>query len=413
MALLLVLPLGAKRLRVAFVGDPQVDNEKELGYARRSIYKELRERKDLDLAIFLGDLVNDDVAFLAPSRATLDSLPCPWACVPGNHDRDVYRVKGKARDMATYTRVIHAPDTCFEHAGVSFIMMDDVRLVGAGGYEGGFREDQKAWLRKQLESIPADRLAVLCAHIPFNEFKAKDSLEMILSTHPKMLLMCGHTHTMARTKLVFPSGLALEEVLAGAACGSWWRGRPDRHGIPVATQNCGAPRSYYVVDFKDGDYRLDYKVIGEPSAVKASATLMDSTRLVLNVYGGATFGEVQVKLPGRRGWISIPRHKEVAPEVLETYNFNKTLEKRSRNPLFIPMLRQKSPHIWSLDFADDPSALAALRSAASTAAPEASSTAPKASAAAPEASGPRPRPICIRYRDPSMRFSCRCVVRTW
>ena len=84
----------------------------------------------------------------------------------------------------------------------------------------------------------------------------------------------------------------------------------------------------------------------------ASATLMDSTRLVLNVYGGATFGEVQVKLPGRRGWISIPRHKEVAPEVLETYQFNKTLEKRSR-------------------------------------------------------------PIRIRYRDPSMRFSCRCVVRTW
>ena len=113
---------------------------------------------------------------------------------------------------------------------------------------------------------------------------------------------------------------------------------------------------------------------------------MDSTRLLVNVYGGATFGEVQVKLPGRRGWISIPRHKEVAPEVLETYNFNKTLEKRSRNPLFIPMLRQKSPHIWSLDFADDPSALAALRSG---------------------------RPIRLRYRDPSMRFSCRCVVRTW
>jgi len=113
-----------------------------------------------------------------------------------------------------------------------------------------------------------------------------------------------------------------------------------------------------------------------------------------------------VKLPGRRGWISIPRHKEVAPEVLETYNFNKTLEKRSRNPLFIPMLRQKSPHIWSLDFADDPAALAALRSAASIAAHG-------ASAALPGASGTRARPIRIRYRDPSMRFSCRCVVRTW
>lgn len=388
LALLLVLPLGARRLRVAFVGDPQVDNEKELAYARRSVYKELRERKDLDLAIFLGDLVNDDVALLAPSRATLDSLPFPWACVPGNHDRDVYRVKGKARDMTTYSRVIHATDTTFEQAGVCFIMMDDVRLEGKGGYEGGFREDQKAWLRAKLEALPADRLAVLCVHIPFNEFKAKDSLETIFSVHPKLLLMCGHTHTMARHQLVFPGGLSVEEVLAGAACGSWWRGRPDRHGIPSATQNCGAPRCYYVVDFKNGGYNLDYKVIGEPASVKASATLMDSTSLVLNIYGGSAEGEVQVKLPGRRGWIPVPRHKEVAPEVLETYQFNKTLEKRSRNPLFIPMLRHKSPHIWALDFADNPAALEALRASSG-------------------------RTIRIRYRDPSMHFSCRCCASTF
>ena len=184
LASLLVLPLGARRLRVAFVGDPQVDNEKELSYARRSIYDELRGRSDLDMAIFLGDLVNDDVSLLAPIRAVLDSLPYAWASVPGNHDRDVYHVKGKARDMATYSRVIHATDTTFERGGVCFIMMDDVRLEGTGGYEGGFREDQKLWLRERLEALPADRLAVLCAHIPFNEFKAKDSLETIADVRP-------------------------------------------------------------------------------------------------------------------------------------------------------------------------------------------------------------------------------------
>lgn len=415
LASLLVLPLGARRLRVAFVGDPQVDNEKELSYARRSIYDELRGRSDLDMAIFLGDLVNDDVSLLAPTRAVLDSLPYAWASVPGNHDRDVYHVKGKARDMATYSRVIHATDTTFERGGVCFIMMDDVRLEGTGGYEGGFREDQKLWLRERLEALPADRLAVLCAHIPFNEFKAKDSLETILSVHPKLLLMCGHTHTMARSRLVFPGGLEVEEVLAGAACGSWWRGRPDRHGIPSATQNCGAPRSYYVVDFNDGGYRLDYKVIGEPASVKASAVLVDSTRLVLNIYGGALDGSVQVKLPGRRGWITVPRRAEVAPEVEETYRFNKTLEKRSRNPLFIPMLRRKSPHVWALDLSGDPAALAALRTAASGLMLDASDVAPGFKPDAPDAvrsaSGTPARPIRIRYRDPSMRFNCRTIIK--
>ena len=89
--------------RVAFVGDPQVDNATELGYARKSIYKELRERKDLDLVIVLGDLVNDDTSLLNASTASLDSLSCPWLAIPGNHDRNVYRAeKGRGRDLVDW-----------------------------------------------------------------------------------------------------------------------------------------------------------------------------------------------------------------------------------------------------------------------------------------------------------------------
>ncbi len=380
LALSLTLPVSAQKLRVAFVGDPQVDNETELTYARLSIYKELRERADVKLSIFLGDLVNDKPELLAPTRASLDSLPHSWACVPGNHDRDVYKGTGKARDMASYSRVIHTPDTSFVLSGVQFILMDDVRLKGKADYEAGFREDQKAWLKDVLDAMPSARLAVLCAHIPFNEFKAQDSLETILSRHPKMLLMCGHTHTMARRMLRFPTGLEVEEVLTGAACGSWWRGRPDRYGIPCATQNCGAPRCYYVVDFKDGSYKLDYKVIGEPASVKASATIVDGSRLLVNVYGGSLEGNVEVKLPGHRGWVGLQRRAEPAPEVLETYEFNKTITgRRSGNPLFIPMLRAKSPHVWSADIPSGAELLPGSR-------------------------------IRIRYKDASLRFRGKLTV---
>jgi 3',5'-cyclic AMP phosphodiesterase CpdA len=143
--LLAAQPGGAQRLRVAFVGAPQVDSDAELAYARKSVYGELGSRKDVDFAIFLGDLVNDKMDLLAPSRATLDSLPFPWACVPGNHDRDVYG-RGRSRDMASYRRVIGATDTTFVRGGVRFILMDDVRGKGTQGYEAGFREEQKAWL---------------------------------------------------------------------------------------------------------------------------------------------------------------------------------------------------------------------------------------------------------------------------
>ena len=80
--LLAALPLGAQPLRVAFVGDPQVDDETELGYARRSVYAELQARKDIDLAIFLGDMVNDDVSLLVAFVWISDQL-APSATV--NH----------------------------------------------------------------------------------------------------------------------------------------------------------------------------------------------------------------------------------------------------------------------------------------------------------------------------------------
>ena len=379
--LLAAQPGGAQRLRVAFVGDPQVDSEEELAYARKSVYGELGSRKDVDFAIFLGDLVNDRMELLAPSRAVLDSLPFPWFSVPGNHDRDVYG-RGRNRDMASYRRVIGATDTTFVRGGVRFILMDDVRGKGTQGYEAGFREDQKAWLSAVLAETPSQSLAVLSAHIPFSEFKALDSLETLLSRHPRLLLMSAHTHTMARHTLVFPAGLAVEEVLAGATCGSWWRGVPDERGIPRSYQNCGAPPCYYLADFSGGEYRLDYKTLGRPASEKASAWVVDSSRLVLNVYGGATGGTVRVKLPGRLRWITVPASAEAAPEQIVVDRFNKTLDAkgRARNPLHIPMRLTASPHVWAIDLNDSPRLLSALRRSA----------------------GKR---VKIRYSDPSLSFS--------
>ena len=352
--------LCAQSLRVAFVGDPQVDDEIELGYARASIYRELRERTDLDLVILLGDLVNDDVKLLAPTKASLDSLPCPWFSVPGNHDRDLYGRKkgrvmsldgtvdeGRPRDMASYTKIIGTPDTTFIRSGIRFILMDDVRRQGAMHYEGGWREDQKRWLQAVLEDTPPDMPAVLAAHIPFQEFAARDSLQAILSVHPKLLQMCGHTHTTGRfTREV--AGRPVEEVLAGAACGTFWRGPRNAAGIPDALMNCGAPRGYYVADLSKDGYRLSYKAVQRPDV--ASAWTDGTGRMVLNVYGGSTEGRVEVRFKGSRGWVAVPRREEVAPEVRLGVARNKALKTdgpRTRHPDYIPLLTQKSPHVWA------------------------------------------------------------------
>jgi len=336
-------------LRVAFVGDPQVDNPQELGYARASIYKELRERRDLDLVVVLGDLVNDNPSLIAESKASLDSLPCPWICAPGNHDKDVYRQTRQPRDTRTFKEVLGYVDTCFVMGGIRFVSLDNVRTISTGGYEGGLSEPQKQWLASVLEDNKEP--LVLCAHIPFTECVGQDTLSTILAPHrDRMLMMCGHTHNVLRSD----TGFGCEEVQAGATCGSWWRGVKDADGIPLALMNCGAPRGYFVAEFRPHRpqwYSLSYKCVGRSAAETMSVTRRDG-KVYVNVYGGSHAGKVEMRVRGH--WTVLEPCQEPAPEVMDVIEFNKSHDRayrRQHRDEFIPMRRLNSPHLWA---ADDP-----------------------------------------------------------
>lgn len=328
---------------MAFVGDPQVDNAQELDYARASIYSELKARKDLDLVVILGDLVNDNPELLAPSKASLDSLPCPWVCVVGNHDRDMEGI----RLTREFENVLGYRDTAFVMKGVKFICMDDVRLEGRAGYIGGFRDSQKHWLDSVLTSTPPKMKAVICTHIPLNEFRARDTLETILSRHKDILLASAHTHNPLRKTLTL-GGRDYEDFGAGATCGTWWRGLPDEHGIPAATMFSGDPRGYYIADFRGKRLRLSYKTVG--SDRKASATLGEEGELIVNIYGASADGRVKVRTREGR-WTAATREERIAPESQAVIDFNLSKDRdyrREHREEFIPMLRHRSEHIWVL-----------------------------------------------------------------
>lgn len=286
---------GAERqgrvLRVALVGDPQVDNPVEMGYARRSIYRDLRGRRDLDLCIFLGDLVNDNMSLLPESLNIIDSLPFQSFMVPGNHDRDVYHGSkssgsmSRPRDLSTWRKSVGYVDTSFVRGNVRFIMMNNVRHAAAGmtDYVGGFTEKQKHWLDSVLVtdvtrgrkmsrgSVDRSRrpslgkvtpaLTILATHIPFSQMKGRDSVLALIPEHTRMLYVSGHTHFVSRDD-------SIPEVIAGATCGSWWRGVKDSDGVPYALQSCGAPRGYFVAEIsRDGDYTLRYSCVGRDDEV--------------------------------------------------------------------------------------------------------------------------------------------------
>ena len=457
---------GAERrgrvLRVALVGDPQVDNPVEMGYARRSIYRDLRSRRDLDLCIFLGDLVNDNMSLLPESLSVIDSLPFQSFMVPGNHDRDVYRgakssgSMSRPRDLSTWRKLVGYVDTSFVRGNVRFIMMNNVRHAAAGmtDYVGGFTEKQKHWLdsvlvtdvarggkmlrgsvdhsRRPSRGKVTPALTILATHIPFSQMKGRDSVLALIPEHTRILYVSGHTHFVSRDD-------SIPEVIAGATCGSWWRGVKDSDGVPYALQSCGAPRGYFVAEIsRDGDYRLRYRCVGMDDEVSVWGVRVECEgavrpednivmgkdesegvtvkeggfvrakkdsgvyRLYINVFGGAPDGVIRVR--GGRRWRIVSRGNGVcdgadaqgfsrkkrdlvcerstktAPEVEQVIEFNASMSRdyrKSHRDEFIPLRRKPSTHLWqTTDFV----------------------------------SGPLPVYVNVVYRDSHMRFRQRVPV---
>ena len=322
--------LAGGPLRVALVGDPQVDNVVEMGYARRSVYRELAGRKDIDLCIFLGDLVNDDMALLPESVQVIDSLPFTSLMVPGNHDRDVYRgvkalhmagasteVQNRPRDLATWRMAVGYVDTSFVRGNVRFILMNNVRRANAGmtDYVGGFTAGQKHWLDSVLRrdaTAPSHRrtaLTLLATHIPVSQMKGRDSVLALIPDLSRVLLVSGHTHYVARGYVEPSAGSGSEavsggasELIVGATCGSWWRGVKDASGVPYALQSCGAPRGYFIADIRrNGDYLLSYKCVGRPKSEQLSVWAVPEVSASTSAEAGRSRDEHGQRLAGDTG----------------------------------------------------------------------------------------------------------------
>lgn len=354
-------------LRVALVGDPQVDDSTEMGYARRSVYRELHGRRDLDMCIFLGDLVNDNMSLLPESVGVIDSLPYPCFMVPGNHDRDVYRGPKSSmyrrRDLSTWRKVVGYVDTSFVRGNVRFVLMNNVRHSDSGmtDYVGGFTERQKHWLdsvlvadrvesraRRTSRGGGTPALTILATHIPFSQMKGRDSVLALIPDISRLLFVSGHTHFVSRDD-------SIPELIVGAVCGSWWRGVRDSDGIPYALQSCGSPRGYFVADIhRNGTYDLSYKCIGRPASEQLSAWAVpnDSTgrsyRLYINVFGGSSDGVVRISGLGHKTY-SCERSLMAAPEVEQVIRLNASRSRdyrKAHRDEFIPLRRKPSPHLW-------------------------------------------------------------------
>lgn len=197
-----------------------------------------------------------DVVFSAGSRDSNPSMPVmrahfskvnmPVFQTMGNHDYTFFTAGRPLvvdpRSSSVNLKVQRAFEDCFGPINYSF-NRGDVHIVGmrdiywdkAGeeGYEGGFSDEQYAWLQADLANVSKDKMVILCIHIPLVSCKDDHSASKVaalLAQYRNATVFSGHTHYKRGYASV--KSTSIYEHIHAAVCGTGWWSSIESDGCP-------------------------------------------------------------------------------------------------------------------------------------------------------------------------------------
>jgi 3',5'-cyclic AMP phosphodiesterase CpdA len=306
------------------VGDTQVTNGDEVSYLRDDIVSELTDT-GAELALMMGDNVNDNLSLYDRYLSVMSAIGLPMYFVPGNHDTN-YDSPNEQYQYETFKRFFGPTYYSFNYGQVHFVILDDVMWDGSA-YHGELGEQQLEWLANDLALVPQDALIVLNMHIPLASWQDRASAQHALADRDQMfallegrpaIALAGHTHTLER----FMPGeevegwgeaMPIQQIIVGAACGSWWSGDKDERGIPASYQRDAAPNGYMIFHFEGNQFSEQYIPAGSPvsdnmilsfdSRLGANTPQdvvtpgeLSSTTLVANIFSGSRESAVDYRI---------------------------------------------------------------------------------------------------------------------
>ena len=335
-------------------GDIQTYTQEEVDYALRGAFADLTQRTDFTGcgALFIGDIVGDDLDLYDQTRELTSLLNGPARFLPGNHDLDLDADYDHRFD--TY-RSQFGPDYYSYDAGdVHVVSLNTVQYSqGApynGTYNGGIDDEQLAWLRQDIANTPEDKLIVLATHIPLLNWHDQGSdrhqVDQVQAIHDIIgdrpaVAFGGHSHTLEVMRegdsmegwksLYGVDELPFDHITAGAISGDWYTGRVTEAGYPTALQRDGAVPGVFTLeahgnryedsfigtgraaseqmslglntpayrDWYDANRRNVGKAPSFETPLEVSADELGESWLTTNVWAGGTGTEVSVSIDGR------------------------------------------------------------------------------------------------------------------
>lgn len=268
-----------EEFRALVFGDPQVNDNTELGYYENDIVSELNAVKNVAFGLTMGDLVQQDLTQHKDYAAVTSKVGIPWYNVIGNHDLNT-DTKDDSLNHETFEATFGPVDYSFNYGKAHFIVLNDNlfpdKRSPRGGLWSGFRPYQLEFIKNDLKFVDTGRLVVLAFHCPLFGFQDSTFAEPprakffeILRGYPHVFSIAAHTHQLNQNFFTEKDGWhgvqPYHELDAGATCGNWYSGKVNDKGFLDGMMSNGTPRGYIFLNISGNQYKADYKVAGKPA----------------------------------------------------------------------------------------------------------------------------------------------------
>jgi hypothetical protein len=348
---------------VVVFGDTQAYTMREVFYATHDLIPEL-VGVEAAFGVTLGDVVGNDLSLFEPLTKSIGQIGIPWYNVKGNHDANFDAAPDHHLSSATFTRVFGPPYYSFNYGPVHWVVLNNPYFGQSSGYSAKLDTRQMSWLRQNLEMVPVDQMVVLMMHIPLTSMDDAGEIYRLLENRPNTLSLSSHRHVYEQHFISVEEGWKGDSphhhIIAGTACGAWYRGIPDELGIPHGLMRDGTPKGYTILTFDGNSYSARYQVSRRPAEYQMNIYAPDAiesakaheTEVLVNIFAGSERSTTQMKL-GRDGkWIKMEQVVTEDPNYVRLAEFESKLRPQSWKPMREP---RSSPHFWRSTLPANPS----------------------------------------------------------
>ncbi len=199
---------------------------------------------DIDYAIVIGDLFEDDRAFLGQFERELNELNYKWTYILGNHDYDK-NTGAPILPVTYFTRKI---------GGIRIIALSDEMLENRS-HRTELGKNQDQWFRDVLNEDPEIPTLIFTHHCPIADRRSVSSFDHWLAdeiaNYNIALWMVGHAHRWKIDKNI--EGYGFDRIKVGSICEKHGDRRPCESAM-LTIEDLGE-HTRISVRFRNHEYR--------------------------------------------------------------------------------------------------------------------------------------------------------------